>query len=1125
MIPETPSSGPVGLQKRALTVAFTGNADVVPETPLNKKSRLLIEKSPEQDLEMDHLVLRLDLASTPTKAAPVTHLCSPAPTPFSELKSVVDENSLWPTWSFLRDQSQEVLTQEQESVEEGTSFAQMPAIADAEVDNGQQVEDMQREEVPPLEVVEVAPQPLPTPPPQAPKIMHTFRIPERPFVRALPNTTAPARPPPAPQRETPRPPPEPRPRVAPVPVHLVPLTIRPKAVQPGSGPQTKTQISAQQPVAVPGGEKKVIKQKFYEGGVRPGALTSTAEGFVENYLNSSRLHHLSTWKMEFRNLVQEETERVDRRPHVQMADISERVIMHVDMDCFFASVSLRDRPSLKDKPVGISHSKGGDKANSGSIASCNYVARAEGVKNGMFVGEAKRRCPGLVLLPYEFDKYKGVSEKLYRVLVSFADQIQAVSCDEALLDVSSRVLELGDEEAELALAKDIRKKIEEETACVASVGIAHNILLARIATKKAKPNGQFFLSNNQEDIAKVMDDMVVGDLPGVGWTLKAKLKEIGVLLCRDLKAISKERLMRDFGQKTGETLYNSCRGVDTRMLVTNQQRKTVGAEVNWGMRFETTDQVQAFVRELVREVTKRLTEAKFMGRIITIKVKRVQANAGTPIKFLGHGLCDSFSRSVTLASATSSPDVIYREAWALYQILKVPDPELRGMGIHLSRLEPPAAGEVAQPTLKFSRVLSAPAQTDPPTVPEESERTATGATDLQGHRVAPVAPLDHQRGSSSESGEDVSSDEEEEELDPDVLKAIRQSKGKGKVVPPSTNLFVRETGDDAEDLPPPQILDYETFSELPHDIQHEVVKSFKIAPPATATTSASSSSSVCFPPAPQATAPTTPRHPDAFSSANNPTSSPPVSQTPLNLPPLSQLDVVTLLELPEKQRVEVLQYYAKQQQLQQTRNKSPPQVARPPPLALPLKPTAQKRKHQPAAEKPQKKRGRPRKEPERAASPPPDIQLPSLSQVDPTVMEELPSQLQRQIRTVCQRNEAKKKKETAAADPMTAALHGTREKAPHSDPSSLVSQSRGDLRSILCEWISSTKSPCAEDATTVLGFLLHLIEDLDLERLATTLKFLHRMTQGKQEWGGVVTQITTEVKEKVRAKYGSDLAL
>lgn len=210
------------------------------------------------------------------------------------------------------------------------------------------------------------------------------------------------------------------------------------------------------------------------------------------------------------------------------------------MDCFFVSVGLRKRPDLKGKPVAVTHAKNhafesslkstDTKESYSEIASCSYEARKCGLRNGMFLGDALELCPNLITIPYDFKDYKEVSMSLYRIIASYTLDIEAVSCDEMYVDISQILQETGLTTDEFATY--LRREITEETGCPCSTGFGANRLQARLATKKAKPNGQFHL--REEDVEEFMSEMNVADLPGVGYVTVQKLKKLGLQTCSDI---------------------------------------------------------------------------------------------------------------------------------------------------------------------------------------------------------------------------------------------------------------------------------------------------------------------------------------------------------------------------------------------------------------------------------------------------------------------------------------------------------------------------------------------------------------------------------------------------------------
>ena len=302
--------------------------------------------------------------------------------------------------------------------------------------------------------------------------------------------------------------------------------------------------------------------------------------FIRSYFDQSRLHHLSAWKADLKTQMQQLASQTPRRPKNPGG---KRWIMHVDFDCFFCSVSLLSRPDLKDKPVCVGHGGG----RSGEIASCNYPARKFGIHNGMLYGPLKREmindsmgralelCEDLVCLSYDFPAYEKASRDFYTILLSVgADATQAVSVDEALLDVSSICNDTPED-----LAQSIRDRVREKTQCDVSIGIGKNVLLAKLALRKAKPAGQYHLK--MEDALEFMQNLDVQDLPGVGWKLSEKLEEVmGIRTVGEVRTKSMNELKEKFGPKTGEKLYEFARGIDRTEVGEIVQRKSVSVEVN-----------------------------------------------------------------------------------------------------------------------------------------------------------------------------------------------------------------------------------------------------------------------------------------------------------------------------------------------------------------------------------------------------------------------------------------------------------------------------------------------------------------------------------------------------------------
>ena len=422
-------------------------------------------------------------------------------------------------------------------------------------------------------------------------------------------------------------------------------------------------------------------------------------GFLKQYYEESRLHHLSAWKAELKSQLQKlaAEKSSSQRAREKRAPGARRYILHVDFDSFFAAVSLKKFPQYIDKPVVIAHGGG-----SGSeIASCNYPARKFGVKNGMWMKHAQKICPDLKVLPYDFPAYEDASRNFYTAVMDTNGLVQSVSVDEALVDVSAQCIAAGGhdgkgihegsiwrEQAEAdEISRKLRAEIKEKTGCAVSVGIGANILLAKVALRKAKPAGQYQIK--PEEALDFLGGLTVQELPGVAYSIGGKLEEIGVRFVKDVRELSKEKMVTTLGPKTGEKIWDYARGIDRTEVGDQVIRKSVSAEVNWGIRFVTQEQADEFVNSLCEELQKRLLNEGLKGRQLTMKIMRRAADAPLdPPKHLGHGKCDTFNKSLILGVATNDKDVIGREAISIMRGFGFSPGELRGIGIQMQRLEP-----------------------------------------------------------------------------------------------------------------------------------------------------------------------------------------------------------------------------------------------------------------------------------------------------------------------------------------------------------------------------------------------------------------------------------------------------
>jgi len=248
--------------------------------------------------------------------------------------------------------------------------------------------------------------------------------------------------------------------------------------------------------------------------------------------------------------------------------MAQRKIIHIDMDCFYAAIEMRDNPNLIGKPVAV----GGASNSRGVLCTCNYEARKYGLHSAMASSLAQRKCPDLIIIPVNFDKYRESSKNIQQIFKQYTDIIEPLSLDEAFLDVSDSSLFSG---SATLLASEIRKIIFQSEGITASAGVAPNKMLAKIASDWNKPNGQYIITPS--DIESFMQELPVKKLFGVGKVTAEKLSKHGIQYCRDIQEWPKESLIETFGSY-GQQLYKMARGIDNRSVQTTRKRKSLSIE-------------------------------------------------------------------------------------------------------------------------------------------------------------------------------------------------------------------------------------------------------------------------------------------------------------------------------------------------------------------------------------------------------------------------------------------------------------------------------------------------------------------------------------------------------------------
>ncbi|KTC85075.1 DNA polymerase IV [Legionella brunensis] len=278
------------------------------------------------------------------------------------------------------------------------------------------------------------------------------------------------------------------------------------------------------------------------------------------------------------------------------ANISNRKIIHVDMDCFYAAIEIRDNPTLANKPVAV----GGAANLRGVLCTCNYIARQYGVHSAMPTAIAYRHCPDLIVLPVDMPKYKQISQAIHRIFKEFTDLVEPLALDEAFLDVSNCELYQG---SATWIAEAIRKKIWDSEKLTASAGVAPNKFLAKIASGWNKPNGLFVI--RPEEILPFVSQLPVTQLFGVGKVTAKKLQHMNLHTGADLQTLPLSILVKYFG-RLGENLYYQAHGIDNRPVQPNRERKSLSVETTLAENICDTQQATEIINDLYKMLLKRI---------------------------------------------------------------------------------------------------------------------------------------------------------------------------------------------------------------------------------------------------------------------------------------------------------------------------------------------------------------------------------------------------------------------------------------------------------------------------------------------------------------------------------------
>ncbi|MBN1831633.1 MAG: DNA polymerase IV [Deltaproteobacteria bacterium] len=333
-----------------------------------------------------------------------------------------------------------------------------------------------------------------------------------------------------------------------------------------------------------------------------------------------------------------------------------RVILHIDMDAFYASVEQVDHPSLKGKPVIV-----GGSSNRGVVCAASYEARKFGVRSAMPIFQAKQKCPNGIYMPVRMARYQEISKRVMNILEEFSPLVEQVSVDEAYLDISGIGRLLG---SPTKTGLQIKQSIRESTSLTCSIGIAPNKFLAKIASDLEKPDGLTLIE--PKEVLPFIATLPIKKVPGVGEKTMGRLRGLGIHMLGDVQKVEGSLLLERTG-KFGRRLLDLSKGIDESAVVPYSEPKSISSEETLAKNTDDMDVLKKVLLMQSELVGRRARAKGLMGMTVTLKLKRADFRQMT--------------RSVTLEEPTSSSNTIYEHIVKLLKDVKSMKFRLVGVGL------------------------------------------------------------------------------------------------------------------------------------------------------------------------------------------------------------------------------------------------------------------------------------------------------------------------------------------------------------------------------------------------------------------------------------------------------------
>ena len=354
------------------------------------------------------------------------------------------------------------------------------------------------------------------------------------------------------------------------------------------------------------------------------------------------------------------------------------MIIHIDMDAFYASVEELDRPELRGQPIIV----GGAAEARGVVSAANYIARQSGVHSAMPMSRAMRLCPKAIRLPVRMTRYIELSGQIRAIFGRYTPLIEPLSLDEAFLDVAASERLYGSAEQ---IARRIKQEIKTELGLVASVGLGPNKFIAKIASDLDKPDG--FVRVLASEVQAFLDPLPVSRLWGVGKATHQIFERLGVRTIKQVRQLPEAVMLDHFGEH-GRQLWRLAQGIDARSVVPERQAKSISHETTFAQDISERRSLRACLLEQTEQVASRLRHAGLLGRTVQLKLRYADFK--------------TLSRSITLEKPTQTTEVLWQNVSQLFEQIKLSQP-LRLIGMGVSNLCPEQAAVAGQVDL-FTRI-------------------------------------------------------------------------------------------------------------------------------------------------------------------------------------------------------------------------------------------------------------------------------------------------------------------------------------------------------------------------------------------------------------------------------------